>query len=123
MDIYLRLSRNDGVNHPDALYLTLSSKRAFPAEIADLLDAANDGKTLSEIHSWDEYDEGEPGSEDGHTHGVEEHEDEAYYITEAEQKLSIPEDQSASKPEDEKVPIDDDLPTQLQHSDEAKPEP
>ncbi|KAK9848791.1 hypothetical protein MYU51_015321 [Penicillium brevicompactum] len=122
VDIYLRLSRNDGANHPDALYLTLSSKRAFPAEIADLLDAANDGKTLSEIHSWDEYDEGEPGSEDDHTHGVEEHEDEAYYITEAEQKLSIPEDQSASKPEDEKVPIDDDLPTQQQHSDEAKPE-
>ncbi|CAG7973849.1 unnamed protein product [Penicillium salamii] len=105
VDLYLRLCRNDGANDPDALYLTLSSKRAFPAEIADLLDAANDGKSLSEIHPWDEYDEAEPASEvdHGHEHEAEEQEDEAYYTTEAEQKLSVAEDQLSEKPDDEQI--------------------
>ncbi|CAG7918938.1 unnamed protein product [Penicillium olsonii] len=106
VDLYLRLCRNDGANDPDALYLTLSSKRAFPAEIADLLDAANDGKTLSDIHPWNEYDEAEPFSEADHglEHEAEEQEDEAYYTTEAEQKLSLADDEVPSKPEDEQAP-------------------
>jgi hypothetical protein len=116
VDLYLKLCRNDGANEPDALYLALSSKRAFPAEIADLLDAANDGKTLSELHLWDEYDEAEPGSED-HDHEAEEHEDEAYYTTKAEQNLSIPEDHL----EAEQLPSNP-SPTQAQNTNEAQPE-
>jgi hypothetical protein len=122
VELYLKLCRNDGANEPDALYLTLSSKRAFPAEIADLLDAANDGKTLSELRPWDEYDEVEPGSEEDHDHEAEEHEDEAYYNTEAEQKLSIPEDQSVAGPEDEQLPSNDPSQPQAQNADEAQPD-
>ncbi|OQE03109.1 hypothetical protein PENVUL_c035G04709 [Penicillium vulpinum] len=100
LDLYLRLCRNDGVTEPDALYLTLSTKRAFPAEIADLNDAAIDGKKLSELHSelhsWDEYDEAEPGSdEDPGAIGPEEHEDEVYYTNEAQKELSTTEIQTA----------------------------
>jgi len=122
VDLYLKLCRNDGANVPDALYLTLSSKRAFPAEIADLLDAANDGKTLSELRPWDEYDGAEPGSEEDHYHEAEEHEDEAYYATEAEQKLSIPEDQLVAGPEDEQQLYSDPSQTQAQKADEAQSE-
>ncbi|KAJ5211040.1 hypothetical protein N7491_010856 [Penicillium cf. griseofulvum] len=108
LDLYLRLCRNEGTTEPDALYLTLSTKRAFPAEIADLNDAAIDGKTLSElhaeIHSWDEYDEAEPGSEeDLDAHGVEEHEDEVYYTTEAQKELSTTEVQTVPGPGEEQA--------------------
>ncbi|KAJ5365677.1 hypothetical protein N7517_008563 [Penicillium concentricum] len=108
LDLYLRLCRNDGTTEPDALYLTLSTKRAFPAEIADLNDAAIDGKKLSELHaeiqSWDEYDEAEPGSEgDLDAHGAEEHEDEAYYTTEAQKELSTTEVQTAPGPGEEQA--------------------
>ena len=76
VDLYLRLCHNDGTTDAEALYLTLSSKRAFPAEIADLLDAANEGKGLSGIHPWADYDEHEPGSEDDiEIHETEQHED------------------------------------------------
>ncbi|KAI3124001.1 hypothetical protein DTO039G3_9173 [Penicillium roqueforti] len=103
LDLYLRLCRNDGTTDPEALYLTLSTKRAFPAEIADLNDAAMEGKKLSELHSelqsWDEYDEGEPGSEgDLVAHGAEEHEDELYYTNEAQKELSTTEVQTAPAP-------------------------
>ncbi|KAF3026246.1 hypothetical protein E8E15_009700 [Penicillium rubens] len=99
LDLYLRLCRNDGTTEPDALYLTLSTKRAFPAELADLNDAAIEGKTLSELHSelqsWGEYDEAEAGSEDLGAHGAEEHEDEVYYTNEAQRELSIAESETA----------------------------
>lgn len=57
LDLYLRLCHNDGTDEPEALYLTLSSKLTVTAEVADLLTAAYEGKGLSQIHSWDEYDE------------------------------------------------------------------
>ncbi|KOS38573.1 hypothetical protein ACN38_g10599 [Penicillium nordicum] len=110
LDLYLRLCRNDGTTEPDALYLTLSTRRAFPAEIADLNDAAIEGKKLSELHSelhpWDEYDEAEAGfDEDLGAHGVEEHEDEVYYTNEAQKQLSIAEVQPAPAPGEEQ-PLD-----------------
>ncbi|KAJ5519823.1 hypothetical protein N7463_000276 [Penicillium fimorum] len=104
LDLYLRLCRNDGTTEPDALYLTLSTKRAFPAEIADLNDAAIEGKKLSELHaeiqSWDEYDEAEPGSEgDLDAHGAEEHEDEAYYTAQAQKEQALDSEPSQVQPE------------------------
>lgn len=108
LDLYLTLCRNDGTTEPDALYLTLSTKRAFPAAIADLNDAAIEGKTLSELHSelhsWDDYDEAEAGSdEDLGAHGAEEHEDEVYYTNEAQKELSSTEAQTAPAPGEEQA--------------------
>lgn len=122
VDLYLKLCRNDGPNEPEALYLTLSSKRAFPAEIADLLDAANDGKTLSEIQSWDEYDEAEPESKEDHGYADEEHEDEQYYAAEAEEKLLLPEDQPSPKTEADQLPVPEPSKIQEQETYEAQPE-
>ncbi|KAJ5816101.1 hypothetical protein N7447_008334 [Penicillium robsamsonii] len=126
LDLYLRLCRNDGTTEPDALYLTLSTKRAFPAEIADLNDAAIDGKKLSELHaeiqSWDEYDEAEPGSEgDLDAHGAEEHEDEVYYTAEAQKELSTAEVQTAPGPEEEQAL--DSEPSQVQPEVVSDPQP
>lgn len=65
----------------------------------ELNAAAIAGKTLSElqaeIHSWNEYDEPEPGSEDLAAHGAEEHEDEIYYTHEAQQEYSGIDEQAA----------------------------
>ncbi|KAJ5091289.1 hypothetical protein NUU61_006159 [Penicillium alfredii] len=64
LDLYLRLCHNDGTDGPEPLYITLSSKLTVPAEIADLLAAANEGKGLSQVHSWDDYEEADPTSEE-----------------------------------------------------------
>ncbi|KGO38751.1 Uncharacterized protein family UPF0646 [Penicillium expansum] len=127
LDLYVRLCRNDGTADPDALYLTLSTKRAFPAEIADLNDAAIEGKKLSELHSelhaWDEYDEAEPGSdEDLGAHGAEEHEDEVYYTNEAQKELSITEVQTAPGPEEEQALDDEQSQVQPEDVPSAQPE-
>ncbi|GFF23057.1 hypothetical protein IFM51744_06371 [Aspergillus udagawae] len=57
IDVYLRLCHNDGIDSPEPLYLTLSTKLTIPAEISDLLLAASEGKGLSEINLWDVYQE------------------------------------------------------------------
>lgn len=59
LNIYLRLCRNDGNNEPEALYLTLSSRPAVHSELADLEAAANEGKGLSQVHPWSEFEDGE----------------------------------------------------------------
>lgn len=127
LDLYLRLCRNDGITEPDALYLTLSTKRAFPAEIADLNDAAIEGKKLSELHSelhsWDEYDEAEAGSlEDLGAHGAEEHEDEVYYTNEAQKELSITEVQTAPGPKEEQALDSEQSQVQPEVVSDAQPE-
>lgn len=63
LDIYLRLCHNDGTNEPEALYLTLSSKLAVNSELAALDAAANEGKGLSQVHTWDEFDDEIPADE------------------------------------------------------------
>lgn len=127
LDLYLRLCRNDGTTEPDALYLTLSTKRAFPAEICDLNDAAIEGKKLSELHSelhsWDEYDEAEAGSdEDLGAHGAEEHEDEVYYTNEAQKELSITEVQTAPAPGEEQALDSEQSQVQPEAVSDAQPE-
>ena len=57
VDLYLRLCHNDGADEPEPLYLTLSTKLTIAAEVSDLLAAAEEGKGLSEIVSWDGYQE------------------------------------------------------------------
>ncbi|KAJ5131332.1 uncharacterized protein N7515_007371 [Penicillium bovifimosum] len=108
LDLYLRLCRNDGIDEPDALYLTLSSKRAFSDEILELNTAAIAGKTLSELqselHSWDEYDEAGPGSEeDPEARGAEEHEDELYYTGEVQKEDTSRDTQPVAGPEGEEA--------------------
>ncbi|KAI9932199.1 hypothetical protein MW887_009709 [Aspergillus wentii] len=79
VDLYLRLCHNDGMNEPDALYLSLSTKLSTPAEIADLVSAAYEGKGLSEIHLWDDYDEAELEAEPVSTEVHEEEYQEAHH--------------------------------------------
>ncbi|KAF7595314.1 hypothetical protein BBP40_006563 [Aspergillus hancockii] len=64
VDLYLQLCHNDGVDEPEPLYLTLSTKLTISAEVSDLLLAASEGKGLSEIHVWDGYQEVEAASPD-----------------------------------------------------------
>ncbi|RAK95390.1 uncharacterized protein BO80DRAFT_264546 [Aspergillus ibericus CBS 121593] len=63
VDLYLRLSHNDGIEEPEALYLTLSTRPTIFAEISNLLVDAKEGKGLSEIY-WDGYAEAEATSAD-----------------------------------------------------------
>lgn len=59
LNVYLRLCHNDGNNEPEALYLTLSSRLAVHSELASLEAAANEGKGLSQVHPWSEFEDGE----------------------------------------------------------------
>ncbi|KAI2791108.1 hypothetical protein POX_c03963 [Penicillium oxalicum] len=65
LNVYLRLCHNDGNSEPEAFYLTLSTRLAVSSELAALEAAAGEGKGLSQIHPWSEYEDGEDG-EDGH---------------------------------------------------------
>ncbi|KAJ5682820.1 hypothetical protein N7462_005985 [Penicillium macrosclerotiorum] len=62
LDIYLRLCHNDGTDEPEAFYLSLSSRLTVSSELADLDSAAREGKGLSQIHPWAEYDDAEDDS-------------------------------------------------------------
>ena len=66
VNLYLRLCQNDNIEEPEALYLTLSTKLTIPAAVSDLLAAADEGKGLSEIYSWDDYEEAGQPSEEAH---------------------------------------------------------
>lgn len=59
LNVYLQLCHNDGNNEPEALYLTLSSRLAVHSELANLEAAANEGKGLSQVHPWSEFEDGE----------------------------------------------------------------
>ncbi|KAF3397737.1 hypothetical protein F1880_006146 [Penicillium rolfsii] len=59
LNIYLRLCHNDGNDEPEALYLTLSSRPNVQSELANLEAAANEGKGLSQVHPWSEFEDGD----------------------------------------------------------------
>ncbi|PYI26843.1 hypothetical protein BP00DRAFT_450785 [Aspergillus indologenus CBS 114.80] len=59
VDLYLRLCHNEGIDEPEPLYLSLSTRLTLSAELSDLLAAANEGKGLTDIHVWDSYAEAE----------------------------------------------------------------
>jgi len=77
VELYLQLCHNDGVDEPEPLYLTLSTKLTLPSEISNLFAAANEGKGLSHIHSWEEYEEGGQDAGDIHEYEGQESEDPA----------------------------------------------
>lgn len=60
VNLYLHLCDNESIGEPEALYLSLSTRLTIPAAISDLAAAANEGKGLSEIFPWDDYEEIEP---------------------------------------------------------------
>ncbi|KAL4873858.1 hypothetical protein BDV12DRAFT_159739 [Aspergillus spectabilis] len=62
VDVYLQLCHNDGIDGPEALYLTLSTRPTLAAELSGLLLAVSEGKGLSEIQSWEFYPEAEGAS-------------------------------------------------------------
>lgn len=64
VDIYLHLCNNEGNAEPEPLYLTLSTKLTIPAQLSELITAVDEGKGLSEIQPWDDYDEQVPASAD-----------------------------------------------------------
>lgn len=57
--VYRDLCLNDRVSEPDPLYLTLSTRESFESTYHNLLQFVEDGKGLSSIHSWDEYEQNE----------------------------------------------------------------
>ncbi|KAL6237780.1 hypothetical protein BDW75DRAFT_61430 [Aspergillus navahoensis] len=63
VDVYLQLCHNDGIEEPEALYLTLSTKLTLAAELSELLIAASEGKGLAEIQSWEIYPDAEGAAE------------------------------------------------------------
>jgi hypothetical protein len=56
VDTYLRLCHNDGTESPGPLYLTLSTKPSLSTEVAGLVSAADEGKGISQIQSWNQDD-------------------------------------------------------------------
>nr|KMM72403.1 hypothetical protein CPAG_08697 [Coccidioides posadasii RMSCC 3488] len=53
VQLYLDLSRNDGVDNPEPLYICLSSRPILDAELAALQAAVDQGKGLSHLWEWD----------------------------------------------------------------------
>lgn len=100
LDIYLRLCHNDGADEPEALYLTLSSKVAANSELASLDAAAKEGKGLSQIHTWNDYDKERPVEEEAanvqeDTYGDETHQDQSLREPdEGTQEQEVPGDES-----------------------------
>lgn len=52
MDLHLRLSKQDGVERPDPLYIVLSTQARFTKRYSELLTAAGEGKGLSQICTY-----------------------------------------------------------------------
>ncbi|OOQ87739.1 hypothetical protein PEBR_16313 [Penicillium brasilianum] len=94
LNIYLRLCQNDKNNEPEALYLTLSSRPAVHSELADLEAAANEGKGLSQVHLWSEFEDGEENED----HRADEHSVEGSPRTQGDQALSFHENEDQGIP-------------------------
>jgi hypothetical protein len=57
IDLHEQLLRNDGVQTPGPLYVTLGTKPDFAKRLANLATGAADGKGMSDLISWDEESE------------------------------------------------------------------
>lgn len=57
VNLYLHLCDNESIGEPEALYLSLSTRLTIPAALSDLTAAANEGKGISEIFPWNDYEE------------------------------------------------------------------
>ena len=49
LDLFVQLSQNDGVDTPEPLYITLTTKPRFAARMTELSSAVRDGKGLSHL--------------------------------------------------------------------------
>ncbi|KAF8473449.1 hypothetical protein BDZ91DRAFT_402782 [Kalaharituber pfeilii] len=74
MDLYLRLSKQDGIEKPEPLYMVLSTQSRFTKRYSELLAAAGDGKGLSQVSTYsstNQYSgqegENKPATEDNTT--------------------------------------------------------
>ncbi|EED21372.1 conserved glutamic acid-rich protein [Talaromyces stipitatus ATCC 10500] len=63
VDTYLHLCRNSGIEQPEPLYLTLNTRANLSSELAALLNAAMQGKGISDIQNWEEEYEHEEGED------------------------------------------------------------
>ena len=52
MNLYLRLSKQDGAERPDPLYIMLSTQPRFTKRYSELLTAAGEGKGLSQVRTY-----------------------------------------------------------------------
>ncbi|OAX82469.1 hypothetical protein ACJ72_03176 [Emergomyces africanus] len=88
--VYLDLCNNDGITEPEPLYLTLSSRSTFTADLARLVAAAQESKGLSYL-TWEDYDidKAEEAVEHGDEHGGEHGEE---HVEERERPLLADED-------------------------------
>ncbi|KAI1920819.1 hypothetical protein LOZ65_003956 [Ophidiomyces ophidiicola] len=57
--LYLDLSRNDGIEEPDPLYINLSFKSTWEADLTALRNAAESGQGLASLGQWDAQDQTE----------------------------------------------------------------
>jgi hypothetical protein len=54
VDVYVHLCRNEGVEKPEPLYLTLTTRPNLYTELSTLLNTAAEGKGISAIQAWEE---------------------------------------------------------------------
>lgn len=57
VDVYLFLCQNDGIEEPEPLYLTLTTKPTLLAVLSNLEQIANEGKGISDAQTWETYEE------------------------------------------------------------------
>jgi hypothetical protein len=57
IELHWKLQRNDGIEIPGPLYVTLGTKPDFAKRLANLIAGAADGKGMSDLISWDEESE------------------------------------------------------------------
>ncbi|KZF19735.1 hypothetical protein L228DRAFT_39817 [Xylona heveae TC161] len=76
LEVYIQLLQHDGVEHPDPLYMTLSTRVRFSKRLDDLVHAVSEGKGLSQLPFWtqlsgDEDYEGDENDEPETEHEAE----------------------------------------------------
>ncbi|KAI9827714.1 MAG: hypothetical protein M1832_004203 [Thelocarpon impressellum] len=63
LELHARLLRNDGVEYPDAFYMTLTAKPGLPRRLRDIAEAVAEGKGLSYVATWDDEETGQEAEE------------------------------------------------------------
>ncbi|EEH15967.1 hypothetical protein PABG_06054 [Paracoccidioides brasiliensis Pb03] len=101
IQVYLDLCANDGINEPEPLYLTLSSRSNFMSDYSRLVAAAHEGKGLSYL-TWEDYD---IDSAEGVEHG-EEHEQNNLTSEDASSPVELQPDHSEPPEEEKEVAAD-----------------
>ncbi|KAN0070715.1 hypothetical protein V8E54_010880 [Elaphomyces granulatus] len=70
IELYLHLCRNDGIDAPEPLFVTLSTRFTLLSEISNLIIAANECQGLSHLNKWEEYEPEESKDTRGDGTGV-----------------------------------------------------